>query len=307
MANEVYMVHGILLPDATLLSQLTDTSPQSGSDLMTGYASGHAYPLFRAIREQLPEFPFTSEAIGTILGKIVAGGNNYALDLSAGNTDLQCRQAQDLGIRYAPAVASHERLRMSRAVLGWESVTGQYRGDATIACRLVGTYDGVNPAVQQVGTGTLTGTPASAEHFTLGPVKINGAWLPVPQTVTVNSGLDWLRAGGGNDPAPRFTGVRITDDILSITALGKPWANYGLAGGVVGALSIYFCRKFPDGHNYADAALQHVKITATNGMILPDSAQGGGNDPMENTLRIACRAATGAASVLTISTGVAII
>jgi len=306
MANEVYMVHGILLPGGALLSQLTSVSPDTNSDLLTGYASGHAYPLFRAIREQSPEFPFSSEAISTVLAAITAGGNNYALDLSAGNTDLQCRQAQDLGVRYAPAVAQHERLRMSRAMLMWESISGNYNGDAGINCRLVGTYDGVNAAVQNVGTGTLVGVPASAQHFTLGPVKINGAWLNVPQSVAVNSGATLLRAGGGNDPAPRFTGVRQTDDIISITALGKPWADYGLSGGVVASLAIYFCRKYPDGHNYADASLQHVKITATNGMILPDTGRSGGNDPMENTLRIACRAASGAAAVLGISTGVAI-
>lgn len=306
MANEVYYVHGILLPSGTLLSQLTDITPDTNSDLLTGRSAGWPYPLFRGIREQNPEFAFTSEQIGTILAAIVAGGNNYALDLSAGNTDLMCRQGQDLAIRYSAAASQHERLRMARAILAWETISAAHKGDATIACRLVGTYDGVNAAVTQVGTGTLTGTPASDEHYTLGPVKIGSSWLGVPQNMSIASGIEWERAGGGNDPAPRYTGVRQTDEIITLTTLGKPWGGYGLSGGVISSMSVFLCRKEPDAHNYADATAVHIKLAITNGIILPQSGTGGGNNPMESTLRVAVRAASGSAAVLTITTGVAI-
>ena len=225
MANEVYMVHGILLPGGALLSQLTSVSPDTNSDLLTGYASGHAYPLFRAIREQSPEFPFSSEAISTVLAAITAGGNNYALDLSAGNTDLQCRQAQDLGVRYAPAVAQHERLRMSRAMLMWESISGNYNGDAGINCRLVGTYDGVNAAVQNVGTLRVS------DEFFVGYRNYYGSLGKAYYELNAGAVIANTEVIGSDDTDAVFRQTGGTHDVGTLTVM--PTGRYEFIGGTL--------------------------------------------------------------------------
>jgi hypothetical protein len=305
--NNLYYLGGILLPNGTLISQLNSAAPASNTDGITGYAAGYPYPLFRGIRAQQPDVPFSSPAVGSILTPILAGGNPYALGLSTGATDLFYRQGQNLGFRYADAQSQHERLRMTRGFLFWQTIAATHRQDAEISCRLIAAYDGTNAAIQNVGTGTLSGTPSATEFYTLGPVKLNGSWLGGEQSISLASGLQPEQVGAAGETADSFVGGKMTDDVATITFIGKPWGGYGLAGSSVSSIIMYLRRKTQDGYNVADAVASHIKITAAYGQILPESASGGGNDPATSTLRLALRAADGASTAISISVGVAIV
>ena len=304
--NNLYYLGGILLPSGTLISQINSASPSSNTDNLTGYSAGYPYPLFRSIRAQQPDISFSSPAMGSILAAITGDGNSYAIGLSSSNTDLFYRQGQNLGFRYADSAAQHERLRMTRGFFFWETIAAQHRQDAEISCRLIAAYDGTNAAIQQVGTGTLSGTPAASEFYTLGPVKLGGSWLGGEQSVSLASGLQPEQAGAGGETADSFVGGKMTDDVATINCIGKPWGGYALAGSAITSVIIYFRRKTQDGHNVADATASHIKITAGYGLILPETATGGNNDPATSTLRLALRAADGNSQAVTISTGVAI-
>ena len=300
--SSIYYLHGILLPSGALISELTDTSPAANTEELVGYSAGHHLPLFRGIRSQTPDASFTANAVGQVIAAIVAGGNNYGLSLS-GNTDLQYRQGTDRGTRAAVA-GNNERLRMNKGFLLWNTIEASHQQDASIACRLVGVYDsasGNNPVVQ-VGTGALTGTPAAVQFYTLGPVKINGSLLGNEQSWSLASGATAEEQGSGGELWNSYVGIKTVDPVVTITTLGKPWSNYPITGVVISSLELYLRAQSPDGGRVADDTASHIKITATNGLVLPESASGGANDPAISTLRIGLRAASGSADVLTINT-----
>ena len=300
-------LHGILLPDDTLLSELTDCTPGANSNYLTGYASGHDEPLFRSVSGQTPDASFTSCNIKTILDLIIAGGNNYGLDLSAGNTDLLYKRGQDLGVRYAAAAAQHARLRAAQAFLYWNTISASHQQNADIACRLVAAYDGTNVPLVPAGTIALSGTPAATEFYTLGPVKINGAWLTNEQDWSLSSGVTPEEAGAAGEIWNSYVGIKQTDPVLTVNCLGNPWALEALTGTAIATgLLLYLRKKDADGHNVADATEEHIKFSASYGYVLPESTRGAQNDPATTTLRIALRPASSLVETLAIDTTAAI-
>ncbi len=303
MTDSRYFLHGILTPGGSLISELTDTSPSTSTELVTGYSSGHPNPLFRSIRSQKPAAGFACNAIAQVLGLFSAGGNVYSLDMSAGNTDLGYRKGQNLGERHAVGEAYHERLRFSQGFMVWDTIKAAHQQNADITCRLFAVYDGSNNPVAQVGTGALSGTPAAVQYYTLGPTYVNSVRVDNEVDFNLASGLQILQSGSAGEIWDRYAGVQQTDDIMTLTLHGKPWANYGITGATITPTVVQYLRaKDPDGENVAEGTASHIKITATNGIIVPDNAQGAENNPVQNTLALAFRAATGAASVLAFNT-----
>ncbi len=305
MAMQEHYLHGILLPSGTFISQLTDGSPATNTEELVGRAAGYPDPLFRGIRGQKPEVPFTTPAVAQILGAITGGTNNFALDLSAGNTDIGYKQGRNLGVRYDPGSSFHERLRIAKGFLTWNTISVQQEQDATIACRLLAVYDGTNTPIVQLGTGTLTGTPTAAQWYTLGPVVINGSTQDGLQEWSLESGVQINQKGDKGAPWPTYTGVRSTEPVLTLKAEGKPWGNLGLVGAAITSLSFYLRKKLGNGINVPDGSLSHIKITATNGLILPEDVSGV-DDSAVSTLRIGLQASAAGSDIITITTDAAI-
>lgn len=297
----IYYLHGIILPSGALISEIDDLTPATNTEELVGFAAGHYQPLFRGIRGQTPDASFTVNAIGQVMAAIIAGGNNYGLSL-VGNTDMGYRQGEDRGTRLALNTSNHERLRMSKAFLVWNTIEATHQQDASIACRLIACYDGTNIPVVSVGTGSLSGTPAATQFYTLGPVTINGVAVSDVQNISLASGIEIETQGGQGDPWPTYVAIKTVDPVLSITRHDKPWADYHSSGGAITSLVAYLRAKDEDGDNVANGSASHIKITATNGLILPENTSGGGNDPAVTTLRIGLRAPNSNTDILTIDT-----
>jgi len=309
MAEERYYLHGILLPGGTLISQLEDHSGGANSEELVGYSSGHIHPLFRATRSQKPGVTFSSTAVGQILTYLLAGSDNYMRDLSSGNTDVEYRQGKSQAFRYATSDSNNERLRLTKAFLSWDTISASQDQDATISCRLVGLYDtGTgNAPITQVGTGILTGTPAVDAFYTLGPIKLNGSWLESDIEWSLSSGITYEEGGSSGLIYPTYGGGQALDQVLSLTRRGKPWGGLSSLGTTISSLDFYLRKKAVDNQgNVADGTAQHIKFTATNGAILPDTVTGAGNNPIQNASRIGLRASSGSTDPLTISVASAI-
>jgi len=299
-----YYLDSVLLAGSTLISELTDLSPDSGTDHLTGYAASFPHPLFRGVRGQKPGSPFSSPQIGAILAAILAGGNNWCLDLSAGNTDLGFLQGQNRGIRQARAGAVHERLRLSRGWLYWDSISASHQQDATISCRLEALYDETNAPIVQMGAGALTGTPTGVQWYTLGPVKLNGSWLTNEQSWNLGSGIQTEIGGSAGRIYATYAGINQTDPVLSVTNNGKPWSAQALAGAAISAdLEFWLRAKDQDGHNISESTASHIKFKATNGLLVPEGMSGQTNQPTSNTLRFGIRSADANSDPLEITVG----
>jgi len=307
MAESRYYLDAILLPSGTLISQLNDLSPETASDHLTGYAASFPHPLFRSVRGQKPGGPFRSTQVGDLLTEILNGGNNWCLDLSAGNTDLGFLQGANRGLRQARAGAVHERLRLSRGWLYWDSISATHQQDAEISCRLAAMYDETNAPVVQLGAGGLSGTPTGVQWYTLGPVKVNGSWLENEQSWNLSSGIQAETGGSAGQVWDTWAGVNQTDPILSVTSNGKPWNALALTGAAISAnVECYLRAKTADGHNVADGTASHIKFVASNGLLVPETTAGSTNKPTSNTLRFGFRAANSNSDPLTITVGSAI-
>lgn len=324
----VFYLHGIQ-HGATFLSELSDGTVGLNSEEMVGFGSGHPYPLFRAIRGQAPSIPFTSEGVGSVLDLIVANGggapNVWAADLSFGNTgnntDVFYRQGQDMAIRYASGVSQHHRFRLSHGFMFWDTISAAFGQDAQISAQLVAAFDGTNVPIIPTGSTTVSGTPSAEEFYTLGKVVINGTTITGEQDWSLASGATLESVGGGSDGGsdgsatlwPTYTAIKTLDPVLSLNIQGAPWgldsggSPYTYLGESISSLVWYLRKKAADGTNVPDATASHIKFTATDGLVLPQSAGGGANDPAISALRIALRAPSGSNNtILTIDTTSAI-
>ncbi len=305
----LFYLHGINA-NGTFLSQLNDATPGLNSDNLIAYAAGHPFPLLNAIRGQLPSVPFTSTAVARILDLLLAlppTDSIYCGNTSAGNTDLYYRKGLDLGVRVPAATAEHHRFRMAAAFYYWNTITATLQQDATIACQVAATYDGTNEPIVPLGSVALAGTPLVDELYTMGPVYLNDVLVGDEQDWTLSSGIALETAGGGSDAGgalwPTFTGVRAFAPTVTFTNLGSPWGNItALAGTVITSLDLYLRKKAQDGTHVANGSNVHIKISATNGLILPETTTGGINSPASSALTAMLRAPDSSSDVLTIDT-----
>lgn len=304
-----YYLHGILLPTGAWISQLTDTTPASNVQQIVEYAAGAAVPSFRGAHGARPDVSFTSTQIGTIL----AACGMWGADLSAGNCDLFYRQGANLSTRAALATSSHLRIRAVRAMLYWESITAKQGDLATIRCRLVPTFDGINPPLVATGSTTIASQPLAVAPYTLGPVALNGVALDALAgwTLSLNPTLNEKASGG--DSWTSFCGISRHDPVLEIQPenLGC-WSAIGAGGLALTAVAAYLRKKAADlTTNVADGVAGHIGFASADnpcGMATVEQSGGGIGDPATATIRCGLRISTATTGhPLTVSVATAIV
>jgi len=304
----MHVVHGINLPTGEFISQLDDATPAVNTDALVAYAAGHPQPLFRAARRQRPALDFTTPQIKTVFDALIAGTTApYCRDLSGGNVDFYLKKATDLGVRTAAASSAHIRLRLAQSFLYWTGLRASQDGEAQLTARILPSWDGVNNPIVAAGGLALAGTSTAAEVFTLGPIKINGSFVGGLDDMSLDPGAQvWEKAADGDGWAT-FIALMQADPVLTFnTVAAEVWTTYALAGTPITALSVYLRRRKPNEGNYADADLQHIKITATAGQLHIDQSRGGINNESSHGLRIGLTAPSDAGSAFTIATAQAI-
>jgi hypothetical protein len=304
--STVHILHGIQTP-AQFYSQVEDATPQSGLSSMIGTPAGLVSPLFMGIRGAKPNVSFRTTQLATLLAEC----GLYGADLSAGNTDLFYRKVTNLGTREAAITATHTRMRIAKAFMYWRSITARHQSEATAEANLVAVFDGTNVPIVSTGSVALSGTPTAAEFFGLGPISINTVALPSDTEMSIDLGVEMLTAGSNSEVYDSFVAVKAIRPVITIRSLSiESWATYGLIGTALTSFSGYLRKCNADaagGVAYvADATAQHIKFTATAGIITVDQTSGGGASEAGTSLKIYLRSATQGAAPLTISTASAI-
>lgn len=299
--STVKVLHGINTP-SNFYSVLESASPMANLDIVAETPAGHTQPLFTAIRNVRPVFQFTTKQVVAAMAEFGILG----ADLS-GNCDFLYRNAANLGTRVADATTSHTRLRAAQAHGVLETITVRHDAEATAACRVVATYDGVNEPVVPVDNIALTGIAAAVSGlFTLGPVSINGSTLDGvdEMTLALNPTVEELAADG--EPFVTFSHVATIAPELRLTSYSNTWATYGLDGTALTAFVGYLRAKQADGVNAANAATSHASISASAGIITVERTEATASNASRTTLRIPLRAASAAGNAVTFTTGIAI-
>lgn len=298
-----YLVHGVKFPSGDFISELTNANLAVNSDDLTGIPSGHPVPLFTGSRGQRPDLTFTTHQLKTILDGMGLNG----VDLSAGNTELFCKLDKDLGVRNANASTVHAVYRMAGAWGYWQSISARQGQEAEINCRVVPTWDGATLPLIPVGSVALSGTEAASQYYTLGPIKVNGTFLDSLQDWTLDLAYQCKEHAGDGDLYTTLAGLKEMVPAVRIAGMNvDQWATYGVLGTAVTSLSLFLRKKAANGGTVPDGTSEHIKLTATGGLMRGDSVSGAGNDPVNSGTLIRLRAPDASTAIITIDTAAAI-
>lgn len=297
-----FRVYGILLPNGSWISELTDCTPAANLQHLLGRQAAGAVPDFRGGFGARPEIAFTTPQVKTILDAC----GLFGYDMSAGNCDLYYRAGTNLAADAAIGSSAHLRMRSVRALLYWTGITARQDAQAEIFCRIVPTYDGVNPPFVPLDDQAIPSCALAQEYFTLGPIKVNGSWIGGLDNVRMDLSPTVNIKPSDGEAYASWAGVEDHDPIITAetTAL-ELWDTIGLAGVPISSgLLAYLRRLKPDEPGtYADGDAQHICFSGASGMATPESS----DQPGTLTLRIALRRADcSAAHVMSVNTATAI-
>jgi hypothetical protein len=296
--STVHYLYQVILPDGSVIGELDDCTPQAGHSFLTGMASGHIDPLFTAVQSAKPDVQFRARQIGTLLSSLGLDG----LNTQANPLDLLYRQGANLGSRQALASAVHKRIRVTNGLAYWTGIRASFQTPAEISVRVKPTYDGTNLPLIPAGTLALGNNPAAAEFYRLSAVYVNGVAATGVTGWSLEQGQRMDEIGADDDLYDTYCGISEIQPMLTLDALTwDTWTTFGMAGTAVTSWAVYLRKKFPDGSDYAPNTNNHIKLSGSAGIVVPNSTRGGGNSPTSTGLRIALHSTSGTTRPITIT------
>jgi len=296
-----FRMHGILLPNGSWISELTDTTPAANLQHMLGRQAAGVVPDFRGGFGARADISFTTPQVKTVLDAC----GLFGYDMSAGNCDLYYRAGTNLARDAALASMAHLRIRCVRALLYWTGITARQDGQADIACRIIPTYDGTVVPFVPLDDQAIPSCSLATEFFTLGPIKLNGDAITGLESVGIQLAPTVNVKASDGEAYASWAGVEDHDPIVTAetTAL-ELWDTIGLDGVVLNALLVYLRRLKPDEPGtYADGDAQHICFTGASGMATPESSNNEGLLSLRIGLR---RSDCSAAHVMSVNTATAV-
>lgn len=301
MITLVDYLYGILLPNNTLIAELSDCTPAAALQALSGFAAGDPIPSFQGAHGAAPSIDFRTPQIKDVLDSC----GLFGYDTGAGNTDLHYRSGDLLSTRIATGL----RLRCVSSMLYWSQITARQNALAEISCKLIPTFDGTNAPMVAAGATAVPTAALAQQYFTLGPVAINGAAVAGVTDWSLDLGVKTHLEAGDGEPYPSWAGIEQHNPVLTVnTRTLAQFASVGVGGLALTALTFYLRKKQIDaGGCVANATSEHIKFTATSGAAFVENASGGADGPAACGLKIHLRRHNAsAAHALAISTASAI-
>jgi len=299
--SNVFVLHGIVLSGGTFISQITNSRPSPAIESVLAKSAGFPYPLATFNMGQKPMVSFETTQIATILNLT---GITIA-DLTAQTVDLLYKLTTNRASRVADASASHYRFRMANAVLSCDRITAGHKSEATASCTLYNPYDGSNEPIVPAGSVSLSGTPTTSEHYVCGPCSFNGSEFAEVQDLTVDFGRSLIQAGSAGELYDTFIAEQELNPTVSVKGLGIPWFGAGLNGTALTSMTCYLRRLATTGR-VANGTASHIAFTGASGIVYPEDASGGSNDPVVTSLRANLVSTDASAYPIALSVGTAI-
>ena len=295
----LYKLHGLLLPGAVWITQLTDLTPAPNIEHFTGYAGASTIPSYRGAHGATPDLTFSTPQIATILGLTTGGDGVSSVDWNASNVDLYFRAVKNFGTIDTIGTGTHLRIRLYRSMMAWQKIEAKQGQLATIECRILPTWDGTNVPIVGLKAQTIPAQLLAPTVYTLGPVKLNGTFVDGLQGYTLEQNHEYYHQAGNGRIYPEIAAIEKSDPVLNLDTpdLGH-WQTEGVTGTQLTALIAYLTKKEPDlVSNVADATAEHIRFTANDnpcGNAVVDSSSGGIDDPGSLGLRCGLRKSTAA-------------
>ena len=272
---DLYKPHAIVFPSGAALTQLEQLDPQFNLDDLVVHSSSGVLPGFSGSSRSRPELRMNTTQIKDVLDKTTV--NNIAAGYSGSNVDVEFLKADNLTGNVGTGSSSHVRLRSTRTLLCWDTITARQNETAEINFWLVPVSDGTNPPWAATTATTLAGTAVVAAVYTLGPIVVASTLLT--KTLEVQ-GWNWSNAlqldefGHGGSAHGLYAAVRrgtpsITIDSENVADV----MSLVPAGGPITTIDFYLRKRLLGGINVANATEEHIKLSASVGTLKPVSAR----------------------------------
>ena len=301
MVNQLLLLHGIV-NDSTFLSQVTNYSTDTGINRARKFAAGHEYPLAQYNLNQSLTGSFSSTQIKTILD--LTGINIY--DMSAENTDIYFKSAEDGASRQGNAEEVHHRYRAAKAVLVPQSISASQDSDLSeITCALYYLYDGTNAPLVYAGTVAVDGTSAHGEGYGMGPIELNTTALNGVSSWTLDFNIGLKVRSSDGDHYPSWLSVESIAPTLRFSCYRESIGAYTIGGTAGTAVEVWLRAKGKTGP-IANGTSSHIKFTGTASAIYPDSMSGGNNDDAMSSVVVEMIGADSSTAPLSVNTATTI-
>jgi hypothetical protein len=298
-----YVLDKIILPSGTVISELNQLDVSPRVQQLVERSSGVPHAQYVAGHQMAPEIGFETNQVASILTEC----GMTARSLAGGNTDFLFKKVTYGSTRELAASTVHKRVRMTTGMLYWTQIQASQNQTAKAMCRIAVGYDGTNLPLQEAGGVALTGTPATQQHFTLGPASINSQLFRGLTEMMIESGVEIYSEAADGEIYPTFLAVKNIDPSITLTGPDLDQiSDLDFEGTPLSSAFAYLRKKLANTQNVANATTQHILFSVGAGQAVLESARAGGNDGATCSVKITPISTNEVTLPITVSTSSAV-
>lgn len=220
----LYALDTVVLSGPVQFSRLSNVRAAPEIEKIVTRPAGHTMPMFVANSRYKPVISFSSGQIDLVASTIPVNGLAIS---AAAYLYFKLKTATGNAARNA---TSHLRFIINLGLACWTSCRLPHKGEGSIDVTLYADFDGTNdPLILESGV-ALPAAQIAGDHFSAGPLKINGSQLTGIQDVTLNSGCRVFSEGSDGDEFDTFVALQTADPTVEWTYRGTALGDISLDG-----------------------------------------------------------------------------
>jgi hypothetical protein len=278
---EQYKAYNVYLPTSNkTFTQLDDPQIAPNIQEVIEYGAGAVEPGIIAGGDVEPILSWSTkdlESWAAVFTGAYATDNQtrHAIAPQSGSALMRYQKMRSGSFDYASGGSNHFVNIIRDSIVTWSGVGCDQGGLASVRMQLDGVFDGTNTPISNLTGQALAGGNTPNKIYTLGPIKRDGTMDTGVLGSMCESNREIVKIYDSGLQYPTFAGLGRVMHVVSyrtntITMNNSPGYISPLTSMVV-----FYRRRTPGGLNYADAALEHIKLTYGAGAIIMPRIEGG--------------------------------
>lgn len=271
-----HRIHAIAFPSSVYITQLRELTTAKNFELFREHSTGEEAPQHSGGLMSAPDAAFRTPQLKALLDLCNGGEQGLCRAYTSGTVSLYYRKGKKRGLREAVASTVHDRFDgVNNAFLFWDSISGSAGEIAEANARLqFVSDDGDSKPLTHVGSTALAGASATADHYVIGPVYLNGTLVDAVIDWNLDNQLTLDEAIDAGSKFKTFSAIDRWQPRLTLSSNDLTLEDtYDEEGTALTSLSIYLRKQKANGLLVPKATAEHIKITATAGSIfVPQTA-----------------------------------
>jgi hypothetical protein len=284
-----YTLHSVTI-GSSAINQCKMISINPSITRMLEFGSGTVDPTFTAIDSEEPVCRFSSTALKKVLAAVDL--NNGVVISSTAKAYFYFQQMAPGGTRLAGSTAFRIGVTVGIGVVNTiEAANGPATADVSVfAC----SSDGETSPLDYTANVAVPSLAATDQMYTIGPVKVNGAFVGGIESIRFDPRVNVRRNRGDGEPYPTFAYIArrgSEQDGPTITFTTRHMETMAAGSSVPIASTTYAAlRAYKQGSTRETlAALKHILLTANAGSIIVQDGEARDGDEGLTTIDIAAQ------------------